>query len=188
MFGCKNMKISKLFFLFLLVLSQTVNVLPINLHRFHTSLTRIDYNAEQRLFEISIQLFTHDLELLLKKRNGKASDLEKTPDYDKIIFGYLNETFVLTDKKDEPKILRWVGKEMDADSVRIYLETDAAENPEGYKLKNTVFFESFAEQSNLVVCRYDGRKADLLFKVGDKVKEITENKPAEKVKFGITEN
>jgi len=174
MFGCKNMKISKLFFLFLLVLSQTVNVLPINLHRFHTSLTRIDYNSEQKLFEISIQLFTHDFVPILEGKSGKRIDLEKTPDVDKFILEYLNENFVLTDKKGEEKNLKWVGKELDIDSIQIYLETSSTENLENYKLKNTIFFESFPEQTNLVVCRYDGKKADLMFKVGDKIKEIKE--------------
>jgi hypothetical protein len=172
------MKINRLFFIFLIIVVQSANVLPFGLHRFHTTLTRIDYNAEQKLFEISIQLFTHDLEMLLKKRNSKSINLEKTAEIDKLIFNYLNENFVLTDKKGETKILKWVGKETDADSVRIYLETDSSENPEGYKLKNTLFFESFPEQANIVVCRYDGKKADLLFKVGDKVKEIIENKPS----------
>jgi hypothetical protein len=60
------------------------------------------------------------------------------------------------------------------------VETAATENLEGFRLKNTLFFESFPEQTNLVVCRYDGKKADLMFKVGDKTKEITENKAAEK--------
>ncbi len=141
-------------------------------HRFHTSLTRIDYNAEQKLFEISIQLFTHDLVPILEKKSGKRIDLEKTPDVDKLILEYLNENFVLTDKKGEKKNLKWIGKELDVDSVQIYLETSSNENLENYKLKNTIFFESFSEQTNLVVCRYNGKKADLMFKVGDKIKEI----------------
>ncbi len=143
-------------------------------HRFHTSLTRIDYNSEQKLFEISIKLFTHDFVPILEKKTGKRIDLEKTPGVDKIIFDYLNENFVLTDKEGETKILKWVGKELDVDSVQIYLETTSTENLENYKLKNTIFFETFPVQTNLVVCRYDGKKADLLFKVGDKIKEIKE--------------
>jgi len=147
---------------------------PASAHRFHTSLTRIDYNGEEKLFEISIQLFTHDLVPLLEQRSGKRIDLEKTLNVDKIILEYLNENFVLSDKEGEKKNLKWVGKESDIDSVRIYLETPSNENLENYKLKNTIFFESFREQTNLVVCRYDGKKADLMFKVGDKIKEIKE--------------
>ena len=158
-------------FAFLLFTSPAVEA-----HRFHTSLTRIDYNSEQKLFEISIRLFTHDLVPILEEKSGKRIDLEKTPDVDKIIFNYLNENFVLTDMKGETKVLKWVGKEFDVDTVQIYLETPSNENLENYKLKNTIFFESFPEQTNLVICRYDGKKADLMFKVGDKIKEIKEVK------------
>jgi len=147
---------------------------PASAHRFHTSLTRIDYNSEQKLFEISIKLFTHDFVPILEKKTGRRIDLEKTLAVDKFILEYLNENFVLTDKKGETKILKWVGKELEVDSVQIYLETSSTENLENYKLKNTIFFETFSVQTNLVVCRYDGKKADLMFKVGDKIKEIKE--------------
>lgn len=130
------------------------------------------------MFEITIQLFTHDLVPLLESQSGKRVELEKTVGVDRMIFDYLNENFVLTDAKGAVKTLKWIGKELETDSVRIYLETASTENLEGYKMKNTMFFESFPEQTNLVVCRYDGKKADLMFKVGDKVKEIAENKPS----------
>ncbi len=166
------MKIYQLFFVFILIISQTASVLPSGLHRFHTSLTRIDYNAEGKLVEITVQVFLHDLISVLKSKDGKTIDLEKTPDVDRIIFDYFNANFVLTDAKGETKILKWIGKETDADSVRIYVETDSAANLENYKLKNTLFFESFPEQTNLVIARFEEKKADLLFKVGDKFKEI----------------
>lgn len=148
-------------------------------HRYHSSLTRIDYNRQEKIFEISIKLFTHDLVPLLEKRGGgKRLDLEKSSEADKLIFDYLNENFVLSDKTGAAKKLKWIGKESDIDTVDVYVETDATENLEGYKLKNTLFFESFPEQTNIVVCRYDDKQADLLFKVGDKTKEIVANKNA----------
>lgn len=146
-------------------------------HRFHTSLARVDYNSEQKIYEISIQLFTHDLTPLLERKSGKRIELDKSAEADKLIFDYLNGNFILTDKNGAAKTLKWVGKESDVDTVWVYLEAQATENLEGYSLKNTIFFESFPEQSNIVVCRYDGKKADLMFKVGDKEKTIIENKP-----------
>jgi hypothetical protein len=124
------------------------------------------------MFEISIQLFTHDLLPMLEKRKGKNIDLEKIPGVDQLILNYLNENFVLIDKSGKAKKLEWVGKEIDTDAVWIYLETPADETPEGYNLRNTIFFESFPEQTNLVVCRFEGKKADMMFKAGDKIKEI----------------
>ena len=141
-------------------------------HRFHTSLTRVDYDEKQKLFEISIQLFTHDLVPLLERKTGADVDLEKPSAIDQAILDYLNENLVLKDKTGSVKTLKWVGKESDVDTVWIYVETPAVEGLDGYSLQNTIFFESFPEQANLVICRYQGNKADLIFKAGDKAKEI----------------
>ena len=173
----KSYKFFKTFLVFLSLVVLTADALALSRHQFHTSLTRIDYNADQKLFEISIQIFRHDLQPLLEKKSGTRIDLEKTKDVDNLILKYLNEEFVLTNKKGEAKKLKWVGKELDIDSAWIYLETPSAESAEGYSLQNTLFFESFPEQTNLVICRYEGKKADLVFKAGDRIKEISANKP-----------
>jgi hypothetical protein len=145
-------------------------------HRYHTSLTRIDYNEREKLLEISIQVFMHDLVPTLEQKAKKRIDLEQTPDVDNLILDYLAENFVFKNKSGEVQRLNWVGKEIDADSVWLYVEIPWNENPEGSFLQNTLFFEAFPEQTNLVIMRYGGKKADLLFKAGDRFKEITETK------------
>ena len=175
------LKFSRLFIICFLTFAAAADSESAARHRFHTSLTRIDYNAKEKIFEISMQLFAHDLVPLLEKRGGKRLDLEKSSEADKLILDYVNENFVLSDKKGTVKNLKWIGKEFDIDTVEVYLQADSTENLEGCQLKNTLFFENFPEQTNLVICRYDGVKADLLFKAGDKTKEIAANKtPPEK--------
>lgn len=154
------------------MLSLTVSVLPSNFHTYHTSLTRIDYDEKEKLVEISIQLFTHDLVPILEKRAKKNIDLEKTSDIDGIILKFLTENFVLKDKQGETKKLVWVGKEMQADTVFVYVEVSLNQDFDGFNLQNTLFFENFAEQTNFVIIRNNYKKADLLYKVGDKFKEI----------------
>jgi len=144
-------------------------------HRYHTSLTRIDYNQKEKLAEISIRLFTHDLVPVLEKKTKKRIDLEKTHDIDTLIFDYLNQHFILKSKNGEAKKLVWVGKELDVDTAVVYVEIPLEENLEGFNLQNTIFFESFPEQTNLVTVRFGEKKSDLLFKVGDKFKEIKLN-------------
>ena len=109
----------------------------------------------------------------MERKYKTRIDFEKTKNVDEFIFDYLNVEFVLTDKDGKTKPLKWVGREIDAESIWIYLETDSTESPEGYNLRNTLFFESFPEQANLVVCRYEDKKANLMFKVGERVKKIT---------------
>ncbi len=170
-----KMKITKSFSITFLVLSLALaasGVTSLNSHRYHTSLTRMDYNAKEKIIETSIQLFTHDLVPLLEEKTKKRIDLEKTPDIDKLIFDYLSENFILKDNKGETKKIKWVGKELDVDTARVYVEIFSDKSPDGFNLQNTLFFENFPEQTNLVIARFDEKKADLLFKVGDKFKEI----------------
>jgi hypothetical protein len=141
-------------------------------HRYHTSLTRIDYNSRENTAEISIQLFTHDLITVLETRQGKRIDLEKTPEINKMIVSYLEANLILRDAAGRPAQLRWIGKETSVDITWLYLEIPVTNGLEGKTLQNTIFFETFPEQTNLVICKYEDKKADLLFKIGEKIKEI----------------
>lgn len=173
-------KILTVFFSVLIIASQAGNVFPLgSAHTYHTSLTRMNYKAKEKLVEVGVQLFTHDLTPTLERRVKRQIDYEKTPDIDKLIFDYLNEKFVLTDKNGAPKKLVWVGKEVEVDTVYVYVEIESAEDLEGFSLRNTLFFESFPEQVNLVTIRGE-KKADLLFKTGDAFKEIKFAAPEQK--------
>lgn len=150
-----------------------------NAHTFHTSLTVLDYNAETKSVEITMQLFTHDLVQVLEKKHKKRIDLEKKEN-EQLIFDYLKENFFLRNAEEVSLKLNWVGKELEIDKIYIYLEIPIEGSLEGKKLQNTIFFESFEEQTNLVICKFEQKKADLLFKVGDKLKEIQVDNKGEK--------
>jgi hypothetical protein len=146
--------------------------LTVSSHRFHTTLTRIDVNEKEKKAEISIQMFTHDVNEVFEKKYAKKIDLEKKEEASKLILEFIESGFVLKNKKGEVSKLQFVGYEKDADSMWVYLETDISESLEGFQLKNSLFFDNYPEQSNIVICRYLGKKADLAFKVGDVFKEI----------------
>ncbi len=141
-------------------------------HTFHTSLTRMDYNAKDKNIEISIQLFNHDVQPLLERRLKKRVDLEKTGEVEAEVYKYLEENFIFQNKKGETQKLQWIGKEFNNDMMFVYVEIPFEEEFAGTKLQNTIFFESFAEQTNLVVAHFGDKKIDLLYKSGDKFKDL----------------
>ena len=141
-------------------------------HRYHTSLTRMDYNDKEKSVEITMQLFTHDLIPMLERQAKKKVDLETTPNIDKLILDYVSKNFVLIDRNNKQRDPIWVGKELEVDIALVHIEIPLAEGLQGAQLKNTIFFEGFPEQTNFVTARFDGKKSDLLFKAGDKYKEI----------------
>ncbi|MEO6588917.1 MAG: DUF6702 family protein [Pyrinomonadaceae bacterium] len=144
-------------------------------HNYHTSLTRIDFNKKEKILEIEINLFNHDLEKVLEKRNNKRIDLEKSKEIDKLLFDYVNEEFVVTDNVGGTKMPVWVGKEINTDMTTVYIEIDKIENLDGLKLQNKFFFESFSEQVNLVTIHTDDKRIDLAFKTGDNFKDFLVN-------------
>ena len=141
-------------------------------HNYHTSLTRIDFNKKEKSLEIEINLFNHDLEKVIEAKSKKRIDLEKSKEIDKLLLDYLSETFIVKDSQDSTKKLVWVGKELNTDMTTVFVEIDDVENYEGLKLQNKIFFESFAEQVNLVTLYSEDKKVDLMFKVGDNFKEL----------------
>lgn len=153
-------------------MTWTVFPAPFNLHRYHTSLTRIEYKSEAKNIEITIRLFTDDLEKSLERFAKKRIEFEKNKEADKIIEKYVAENFVLTDKTGGKLQLNWIGKEINADMMTIYLECASGESVEKYNLQNTLLFDSFPDQTNLIIATFENKKVDLLFKSGDKFKII----------------
>ncbi len=141
-------------------------------HTYHTSLARMDYNAKDKNIEISIQLFIHDVTPMLERRMKKRVDIAKTAGVDGEIFKYLEENFVFQNKKGEVQKLKWVGKEFENDVIYAYIEIPFEQSLEGVKLQNTIFFESFPQQTNLVIARFGEKKVNLLYKSGDKFKDL----------------
>ena len=151
--------------------------MPSPAHTYHTSLTRIDFNQKTKSLEIEINLFNHDLEKVLEAKNKKRIDFEKSKDFDKLVFDYLSENFIITDEKKSLKKMVWVGKEIEVDLTTVFVEITEIEDFNNLKLQNKIFFESFAEQVNLVTLHTEDKKYDLAFKVGDDFKNFVSEKP-----------
>ena len=143
-------------------------------HTFHASLMQVEYNDKEKLVEMSLQVFTHDLENILSRRSGKTVILEKTPDASQLTLAYLNESINLKGRDGKVRTFSWVGMEPEADAVWLYIETKMPEGLDGVELRNRVLFELFNDQVNRVHIKYDNKKYDLVFKPGDDFKAIAQ--------------
>lgn len=153
-----------LIFLLLLSLPLTASA-----HRYHTSLTRIDYDADEKLAEITMQVFTNDIEDALRKKNGDKQQihLDKTPKIDEMILNYLSDRFVLKNRAGETKKLRWIGLQTENDVTLFFVETPMPEGLDGATLENSILNDQFDDEVNLVTTRFGGAKTDLVFKTND---------------------
>lgn len=149
-------------------------------HTFHTSLMRLEYNADEKLGQITLQVFAQDLASALQAENGgKAVNLEKDKDLPQRLQKYLATRLVIQNATGTPQPLTWIGSEQAADTVTLYLETPAPDGLTGYRIRNTILFEVADNQVNLInVVLPQGRVA-LSYERGDNAFKIITN-PTEK--------
>jgi len=139
--------------------------LQFRLHDFHTSITRMDYNAKEKTFELSIRVFTDDLEKALAKENGGQKFVVANNDKnDAFVEKYIRKHFALLNIQKQKKPYTYVGKEQEADATWIYVEIPTQESNTGFFLQNTIMHDLFDDQVNLVNLNYQGQKKSYIFK------------------------
>jgi hypothetical protein len=142
-------------------------------HDFHTSITRMDYNAKEKSFEVSLRVFTDDLESALSKENGGQKFVVVNNDKnDAFVEKYVRKRFGLLNAQKQKKAYTYVGKEQEADATWIYMEIPCREMPNGFAVQNEVLFELFDDQTNLLNLNYQAQRKSYIFKGEQKVHEL----------------
>lgn len=137
-------------------------------HKFHASFTTIEHNPETGLLEISLRVFSDDLENALSRQARRRIELDRTPDVAELTSAYIRERFKLRRADGTPVRVVWVGMEQRVDMTWIYVEVPAPDGFTGLEALVTVFFELFRDQKNNLSCKdAQGKRHDILFRSGD---------------------
>jgi hypothetical protein len=144
--------------------------LETHLHAFHTSITEMRYNQKQKSFEISLRVFTDDLEKTLSANNqNKKFVIENNDKNGPFIEQYVRKHFVVTTPKNQRINYQYIGKEKEGDATWIYLEMPVNEALKGSKIQNDVLIDIFDDQTNIVNIFVNNEKKSYLFTVKNKV-------------------
>jgi hypothetical protein len=94
------------------------------LHPFYVSVIDINHNTKENAVEISIRIFTPDLEQTLQKYSTTKIDIANPKDkvvLDKQISSYINQKLQIK-INGQPAIINYIGHELQMESVWIYAE------------------------------------------------------------------
>ncbi len=141
-------------------------------HEFHASVTQMQYNPAERAFEISIRVFTDDLERGLSAASGTKISLEKGKQ-DALMEKYVRSHFGYINAQKQPKPVRYVGYETEADAQWIYLEMPYSEPFSGGTMRQTILTELFDDQVNMVNIKYQNQKKTFVFRKNQTVQEVS---------------
>jgi hypothetical protein len=148
----------------LLIISTLVFV-SATVHDFHTSITRMDFNTKEKSFEVSIRVFTDDLEKTLAlENNGQKFTVLNNDKNNPFIEKYIRKHFNLLNNQRQKRAYTYIGKEQEADATWIYIEIPMGDNTAGLTLQNDVMHEVFDDQINLVNLKLNATKKSYVFK------------------------
>ena len=121
-------------------------------NKYYVSTTAIDYRPDLGTLQLTVKIFTDDFQNLLQKRY--ESDLRLDPDSDpkKIDFysaRYLQQKIKLN-VDAQAVALQYLGKTYDIDQVSLFLEVTDVLGFSTLTIENTLLFELFDDQQNIV--------------------------------------
>lgn len=133
-------------------------ILQVGRHDFHVSVTTADYKESSQSLQITMKVFLEDLEDALNEEfepgivlRNAGLDLKT----DRIVADYIRAKFSLM-SGDEQLNLAYVGHELEVDICFIYLEISNFKVENELFVGNSLFFDRFDDQSNIVNIRYQG--------------------------------
>ena len=152
-------------------------------HDFHVTHTTFHYNDESKSMEITIKVAIEDLEKSIENRYSKKIDgfldTQEKKNIEKLIVEYFRNNLILSADKNKQEY-QWVGKESSNNLHDIYLyfeipNYDKNKNIESITIKNTLFFNLYSYQTNIVLIELIDKKYNLSFNVDNDIQTIFVN-------------
>lgn len=163
------MRAFKLKFLFLL-LSAFFILKQASSHKFYTSISKMEYNAETHSWEIIMNVFYDDWEKSLSDFHVKKVTMNDK-DIESLSFQYLKNTFQIK-SGNQVLPIKLIGTKQENDVFKIYIECPQKKLGKSILLSNTSMLESIEEQINIVNIRINGKTQTAVFQKEQKLKEI----------------
>lgn len=122
------------------------------LHKYYVGITQIEHNNNNKSLEITLKLFTDDLETTLNNHFKNTFELGASTEKktaNEAINNYVNQKMQI---KINGKIAlyKMIGKEFEDDMTLIYFEINDVKNIKSIEVSNKMFFEIYEDQHHIL--------------------------------------
>lgn len=148
----------------IVILLCTFSMLGAGVHKFYVSITKVDYNTEEASLQIITKLFIDDVEKVLNTRyqtNTHLNTKNETPKDRELLKKYILDKLAIT-VNGKPVTLDYLGIEYDIDVVKSYIEVRGVTNLKSIEVENTLLFDEFEEQQNIIHINVKDAKRSLV--------------------------
>ena len=139
-------------------------------HKYYVSVTQVAFIQEKKSVQIVSRIDVDDLEYTLQERYDKTINLTsiaEDPTVDNHIENYLNQKLEIKINTKEVNF-DFIGKDYDNDQIVCYLEIENIESISTIEISNTLLFDLFQEQKNIVKLKINDQVNNLIFTYDDR--------------------
>ncbi len=118
-------------------------------HDFFVSILTIRHKPETQTLDLTWRMTAHDIEHVLENvAELKLGSAHEHPKADSLLNAYFKQHLVLM--QENQLTWKWIGKELDGETLYCYLQVEGIASPNDLMVSNTLLQDVFAEQQNLV--------------------------------------
>jgi len=137
--------------------------LSFSLHKEYYSLTKMTFNQKEKTVQITMKLFTNDMELALSKHYKRELELGtniEIEDAEHLLDLYLKQTFNIAINGTQNNI-HFLGKEFEKEAMFVYLEINNIKEIHQIEIQASMLIEEFIEQENIIKIDVNKQKRSL---------------------------
>jgi len=151
------------------ILLLTISSISLQAHPFYVSICDINYNTKNQSLEISIRLFTTDIEQAMEEWGAGKLHLgenNESPKADSALAAYFPHVLEIKAGNKNAPPFQYLGKEVEGELCWIYIEIPNVPAFEEATVSNRILFQSFPTQTNLIHFNNKGEIKNLLLNTG----------------------
>lgn len=133
-------------------------------HEFYISVTQIDHNAKNESLEITVKMFTDDLENAIESFNDVKLRLGGEKEHEastQLIQDYVLENLELSQNGKDIQ-LSFIGKKVDLDVTWCFLEAKDVKSISSLTVENNLLLNVIESQTNIVHVKYQNENSSLM--------------------------
>jgi hypothetical protein len=148
-------------------------------HKFHVSVSQVEYDRARQTARIMIRVFADDLQAAVSRHAGRELKIQGAPigndrEMGGLIHAYLRDRLELRTRDGREVRLNWAGLESTPDVIWLYVEARTPGGLAGAQLRNRLFCELFEDQVNIVNTLHQQKTIGVMFEPKDDFKPLTE--------------
>lgn len=129
-------------------------------HPFYVSVVDLNYKQKERNLQVSVKLFSNDLEDALQRTSKKNIDLlnpKNQAETDSVLLNYISKRLAIQ-VNSKKQLLNYIGYEKEEEAIWTYFEIKNCILPKNIRIDTKLLYDYLPQQINIVHFNVNGHK------------------------------